>query len=107
MIPQCKYCSIERLVRLVTKGPPFVSLTKTPRFPRGKGVQLIFKVLCWPAKAFQVIAGSENFRLERQFLKEPTRASLLALAKSIYYLQQIHDENSFKIPRPGFIGRCG
>ena len=30
-------------------------------------------------------------------LKEPT----------IYYMQQIHDTNSFKIPRPGFTGRCG
>ena len=33
------------------------------------GVQLIFKVVGWLAKAFQVIAGSENFLLERQFLK--------------------------------------
>ena len=32
----------------------------------------------------QVIAGSENFTSDRHFLKVPTKASLLALAKSIH-----------------------
>ena len=34
----------------------------------------------------QVIAGPENFISEVHFLKAPTRASLLGLAESIYYI---------------------
>ena len=38
----------------------------------------------------KVIAGSENFTSERYLLKVPTRTSLFASAKSIYYLCMLH-----------------
>ena len=52
----------------------------------GSGIQLIvFTSSPLTSYGIQVITGSDNFTSQRHFLKVPTRASPLTLAKSIHH----------------------